>query len=153
MSRRIACERKGMARWVCPECGREFAKEDQGHFCAPGVPVDEVFAGRAPEQREIYAKLVAHLETLGDVHADSVRVGVFLKTDRKLAEIRPMARALSVNLALPRRLDSDRVARVYRSAGDKTWNDIRVTSIEQVDDELLDWLTEAYDYATDSATD
>ncbi len=56
-------------------------------------------------------------------------------------------------MALPRRLESGRVARVYRTAGDKTWNDIRVTAIEQVDDELLGWLTEAYDYATDQATD
>lgn len=138
-----------MARWMCPECGREFANRNQGHFCAPGVPVDRVFSGRPPAQRDIYEELIEFVATLGPVHADSVSVGVFLKTDRKLAEIRPMARALSVNLALPRRLDTPRVARVYRSAGEKTWNDLRLRTIEDVDDELLGWLTEAYDYATD----
>jgi hypothetical protein len=140
---------RSVTRWVCPECGREFGKANQGHVCAPGVPLEEVFMGRPPVQREVYDALLAHLETLGGVHADQVRVGVFWKTDRKLAEIRPMARALSVNLALPREIRSPRVMRVLRSSSDKFWHIVRITRPDEVDDELLGWLTEAYDYATD----
>jgi hypothetical protein len=138
-----------VTRWVCPECGREFANANQGHFCEPAVPLEEVFEGRPAGQREVYEALLAFLDTLGGVHADQVRVGVFWKTDRKLAEVRPMARALSVNLVLPRELHSPRVARVNRYAADKVWHSIRLTSVDQIDDELLGWLTEAYDYATD----
>jgi hypothetical protein len=138
-----------VGRWECPECGREFGNRNQGHLCAPGVPLAEVFEKRPPVQRELYDALIAHLETLGPVHADAVRVGVFLKTDRKLAEIRPMARALSVELALPRELDSPRVMRVLRASSEKFWHVIRITEPDEVDDELRDWLTEAYDYATD----
>jgi hypothetical protein len=43
------------------------------------------------------------------VHADAVRVGVFLKHERKLAEVGPMARSLSLELVLPRRVDDTRV--------------------------------------------
>ena len=60
-----------------------------------------------------------------------------------------MARALSVNLVLPRELHSPRVALVNRYAADKVWHSIRLTSVDQIDEELLGWLTEAYDYATD----
>jgi hypothetical protein len=39
--------------------------------------------------------------------------------------------------------------RVLRSSSDKFWHIIRITRPDHVDDELLGWLTEAYDYATD----
>jgi Domain of unknown function (DUF5655) len=137
-----------MARWECPDCGREVGNRNQGHVCAPGVLLDEVFEGRPPVQRELYDVMLAHLESLGGVHADAVRVGVFWKTDRKLAEIRPMARALSVQLTLPREVDTP-ITRVLRASSEKFVHIIRVNDPDEIDDELLGWLTEAYDYATD----
>jgi len=137
-----------MARWQCPECGREFGNRNQAHVCAPGCTDDEVFAGRPPAQREVYEEILAHLESHGPVHVDAVKVGVFLKSDRKLAEVRPMARALSLELLLPRSVDSPRVLRRMPVSATTTWHVVRLTATGQVDDELRDWLTEAYDYAT-----
>ncbi|GAA3450671.1 hypothetical protein [Dactylosporangium matsuzakiense] len=30
-----------MARWICPECEREFDRARQGHVCVPGGTVDD----------------------------------------------------------------------------------------------------------------
>lgn len=122
---------------------------NQAHVCAPGVTLDECFAGRPSVQRDIYAAIIAYLDTLGEVHADVVRVGVFLKTGRKLAEIRPMARAVSLDLVLPRVIESPRVLRHIRTSAETIVHVIRLTGVDQVDDELRAWLAEAYDYATD----
>jgi hypothetical protein len=78
------------------------------------------------------------------VHEDAVKVGVFLKRERKLAEVRPMARALSVNLFLPRRVDSDRFARYLPLGPGRVLHMLRLTTAEQVDDEVRAWLDEAY---------
>jgi hypothetical protein len=56
-----------VGRWTCPDCEREFANVHQSHVCAPGIDVEQVFAGRLPVQREIYDEIVGHLRTLGDV--------------------------------------------------------------------------------------
>ncbi len=109
--------------------------------------MDDCFAGRPPVQREIYDALVAHLETLGPLHLDAVRVGVFLKHERKLAEVRPMARSLSLMLVLPRVVVDPRISRTYRISADRTAHHIKLTSQDQVDEQLYDWLTEAYDAA------
>jgi hypothetical protein len=138
-----------MSRWRCPKCDREFGLARQSHVCAPGCTVEETFAGRPPYQREIYDALLSYLRSLGPVHADSVKVGVFLLSDRKFAEIRPMARALSVELFSPRPLVAERVMRSVPIGRGRTWNSIRLRAVEQVDDELLGWLGEAYDAATD----
>jgi len=138
-----------MSRWTCPECEREFGLVRQSHVCAPGCTVEETFAGRPPYQREIYDALLSHLRDLGPVHADSVRVGVFLLSDRKFAEIRPMARALSVELFMPHPLVTERVMRSVPIGRGRTWHSIRLRAVEQVDDELLGWVGEAFDAATD----
>ncbi|WP_432978637.1 DUF5655 domain-containing protein [Dactylosporangium sp. CA-233914] len=132
-----------MARWVCPECEREFDKPRQSHVCVPGCTVEETFAGRPGYQREAYDTIVAFLRRLGPVHEDAVKVGVFLKHERKFAEIRPMARGLSVELYLPRRIDDPRIARHLPIGGGRVVNIVRITAAEQVDGRLKQWLEEA----------
>jgi hypothetical protein len=138
-----------MARWTCPRCDREFGRANQSHTCVPGGTVEESFAGRPDYQAEAYRRIMAHLATVGPVHVDAVKVGVFLKSDRKFAEIRPMARALSVNLEMSHALEGPLVARRYRFAVDRFASEVRVTNPDQVDNVLCGWLTEAYDEATD----
>ncbi len=91
-----------MSRWTCPRCDREFGRANTAHVCVPGCTVDECFAPWPPLWRDIYDAIWEHLASLGPVHADAVKVGVFLLSDRKLAEVRPKARSLSLELLLPR---------------------------------------------------
>ena len=50
-------------KWKCPKCGREFAKQDQQHFCVKPKTVDEYIELQAenvqPKLREIRAILQA----------------------------------------------------------------------------------------------
>ncbi len=138
-----------MARWVCARCDREFGRANQSHTCVPGGTVEESFAGRPDYQAEAYRRIMAHMAALGPVHADSVTVGVFLKSDRKFAEIRPMARGLSVGLLMSRPIDDTRASRVERIASGRFASFVRITDPDQVDDVLCGWLTEAYDDATE----
>jgi hypothetical protein len=116
--------------------------------CVPGCTVEETFAGHKPEYRLIYDEIMAHLESLGPVHADAVQVGVFLKAADKIGEIRPKARSLQLYLSMPRTIEDPRIARRMRTAADKVGHIIKLTQLSDVDDTLLDWLTEAYDFAS-----
>jgi hypothetical protein len=137
------------ARWVCQFCEREFGRTHQSHVCVPGNTVDETFAGHPPQRRAAFDAVLAHLRTLGPVHLDAVKVGVFLKSDRKLAEIRPRVRSLDLMLALPRSLDDPRVARHLRGSTTHTWHVFKLKDESDVDDQIRAWLTEAYGDATD----
>jgi len=93
--------------------------------------------------------IIEHLRSIGPVHADAVRVGVFLKTDRKLAELRPKSRWLSCYLYLPREIADPRVSRSTRLSAGRVVNEVKLRTPGDVDDELLGWLEEAFDEATD----
>jgi uncharacterized protein DUF5655 len=128
-------------------CDREFALANQSHVCVPGCTVDQSFARRPPIQREIYDALVAHLRTIGPVHEDAVTVGVFLKNDRKFAEVRPMMTRLSLALILRGKIDHPRFYRYVRVSADRVAHLMRLTAVDDIDDELRGWLTEAYEQA------
>jgi hypothetical protein len=136
-----------VSRWACPDCEREFGRAHQSHVCVPGGTVDETFAGRPAYQRATYDEIAAHLGTLGPLHVDAVRVGVFLKNSQKFAEVRPKARSLSLALVLPRRLDDARVARSLPISTGRVVNFVKLTCVDDIDDQVRGWLTEAYDAA------
>ena len=131
-------------RWVCPRCDREFGHERQAHVCVPGCTVDDVFATRPSYQRAVYDAILAHVTRRGDVHEDAVTVGVFLKAQRKFAEIRPMAHALSLDLVLPRAVDDPRVLRQVPIASGRVVHVIRLRDPGEVDGQLRGWLDEAF---------
>jgi hypothetical protein len=129
---------------MCPLCEREFDRARQAHVCLPGNSIADTFAGSRAWQRPICDAVVAYVETLGPVHVDAVSVGVFLKHQRSFAELRPMARALSANLVLPRTVEHARVARRMTASAQRIVHCVRLTSVTDVDEQMRDWLAEAY---------
>jgi hypothetical protein len=91
---------------------------------------------------------IAHLAQLGPVHADVVQVGVFFKCDTKLAELRPKAHWISLEVILPQPIEDRRIARRIRLSEARTVHVIKLRSVEDVDDGVRNWLTEAFLFAT-----
>lgn len=138
-----------MARWTCPRCDREFAHPRQAHVCVPGITVAQLLARHPGWMGEAYARVIDHLKSLGPIHEDAVSVGIFLKSDRKVAEFRPRARTVLLWFFLPHRLDDPRIGRIEEVAAGRFGYPLSLTSAAGVDDQLLDWLAEAYDTNTD----
>lgn len=138
-----------MPRWTCPSCEREFGSANQAHVCAPGISVEELL-GRHPDWvTDIYGAVIAPLRALGPVHEDAVNVGIFLKSDGKIAEFRPRVHSVLLSVCLPSPRDDTRVLRIYSSAPDRHWHPIKLTGAEEVDDQVRAWLQESYDANTD----
>jgi hypothetical protein len=137
-----------MSRWVCPECEREFGARNQAHSCAPGISVEDLLGRHPAWVAEIYRALVDPLLRLGPVHEDAVEVGVFLKADRKFAEVRPRARSVLLWVMLPEPHSGPAVRSVIE-AGRTYAHRIVLTGAGQVDDDLRELLALAYDLATD----
>lgn len=138
-----------MPRWTCPRCDREFGRANQSHTCLPGGTVDAALAGHEPRLRAIYDAIASHLRSLGPVHEDAVAVGVFLKRDRKLAEVRPRSRDVSLALYLPRPVRDRRIATAGGAGASRVVHILLLRDAEDVDDWVRDLLTEAFLHASD----
>ncbi len=140
-----------MTRWTCPRCDRQFGNAGQSHTCIPGCTVDATVAGRPPEQRAVYDAILAHLLTLGPVHEDAVGVGVFLKRDRKLAEVRPRSRDVLLGLYLPRPVPDRRFTKVLGPSAARVVHLLPLRDAAEVDEQVRGWLTEAFLHASGEA--
>ena len=133
-----------MAEWVCAECGRLFGRAGQSHDCAPGLTLEEYFATGPVHERPIFDAVMAHVETLGPVHADIVSVGIFLKNPRKFAELRPKDRWVAISFSLRRRALHPTITRKVVEYGARYWHVANVRGPGEVDSALLDLLADAY---------
>lgn len=133
-----------MAGWTCPECERRFRRAGQSHECAPAMSVEEYFSTGPPHERPVYEAVMRHLRTLGPVHVEPVSVGIFLKRAGGFAELRPMQRWVAVSFALPRRAGHPTIVRKVVPYNGRYYHIANVASPDDLDEALLDLLTEAY---------
>jgi hypothetical protein len=108
------------------------------------MTLDEYFSTGPERERPIFEAVLAHVETLGPVHVEPVSVGIFLKRARTFAELRPMQRWEALWFGLPRRVRHARITRTLEGNGPRVFHVARLYGPEDVDDDVRDWLTEAY---------
>lgn len=134
-----------MATWECPACGRTFGKVGRPHMCNPGVTVEEYVAGGHPLTGPVHERVLAHLETLdGELIVDPVGAGIMYKHDSMIAMLRSKTKWVALGLVLRRRLDSPRVSLKVTENGGKFWHVFNIHDADAIDDEMCDWLTEAF---------
>ncbi len=133
-----------MVGWTCPNCQRSFGRRNQSHECLPGMSVDDYFEQRPVWERAIFEEIAEHLELVGDVLIEAVDVGIFFKRARTFAELRPMRNRLRLMVLLSRRMRNPRIARRYEGSGSRAAYCVDLREPAEVDDEVRDWLTEAY---------
>ena len=144
MARGAAHPVSPVSGWACPRCGRSFGRVNQSHVCAPGMAVDEWFADRVPWERDAFDLIVDHLDRLGPVVIEAVQVGVLLKRSRTFAEVRPRRDGLVLSVLLSRRITDPRITRVIGTSAGRAAHFIPLSAPGDVDDRVLDWLSESY---------
>jgi hypothetical protein len=133
-----------MPRWVCPDCGRQFGRNKQSHECAPAMSLEHYFSTGPERERPIFEAVMEHLDTVGPVHVEPVSVGIFLKRSRTFAELRPMQKWVALSFALSRLVSHPRMARKVIPVGNRRYHVVNIRGPEDIDDQIRDWLTEAY---------
>jgi len=130
--------------WTCPECGRQFRRTRQSHECSPAMTLDEYFATGPPHERPVFEAVMAHLATLGPVHVEPVSVGIFIKRDGSFMELRPMERWVAMSFPLRRRARHRTIVRKVMQWHGRYYHIANVRQPEDLDDALLDLITESY---------
>jgi Domain of unknown function (DUF5655) len=132
-----------MEWWTCPDCGRQFGRHKQGHVCVPAMSVNEYYADLPPFHREVHEAVVDHLQSEDDVHVETVSVGVLIKHGRTIVELRPMKNWLALSIVLPRRVRHPRITRTMPMNNGWAAHVVRIYSVDDIDDQVRDWLSES----------
>jgi hypothetical protein len=133
-----------VARWTCPDCQRQFGRVRQSHECAPALSIDEYFSTGPERERPIFEAVMAHLDGVGPVHVEPVSVGIFLKSTRTFAQLRPKTRWVALSLSLARTVEHPRIGPKVQLWGGRYYHVFNLRGPEDLDDRIRECLTEAY---------
>jgi hypothetical protein len=101
--------------WTCPACDRAFATR-RAHVCAPGMPLEVWLDERAPGHRRAADAVLRVAKRYRELVIEAVGVGVLIKRERTIVELRPKTRWLDMSFISSESIDDARIARTVRWA-------------------------------------
>jgi hypothetical protein len=111
------------------------------------MSLEEYFSTGPAHERPIFEAVMRHADTLGPVHVEPVSVGIFLKRAQTFAQLRPMQRWVALSFSLPRTVRHPTITRKVVLYHGRHYHVANLRSPEDFDDDLRDWITEAYLHA------
>lgn len=129
--------------WRCPQCQREFANANQSHACGRHS-LDAHFEGKSPHIRAIYDAFVAALAAIGPVIVLPEKTRIAFQVRMSFAQLTPRRQWIDGHVVLARRLEHPRFRSVQTFSPRNHLHVFRLTSVDDVDDDVRMWLTEAY---------
>ena len=131
--------------WTCPSCARTFGRARQGDECAPALTLEQYFSTGPVWERPVYEAVAAVLEPLEGVWVEPVSVGILFKRGRTFVELRPRTKWVDLGFVLPHRIVRPTITRhATNQAKTLTQHVVRMTSPDQVDAQMSDWLLESW---------
>jgi hypothetical protein len=114
-------------------------------MCQPGLTLAEHFAGARPDAEPIFRVVNAHLETLdGDLIVDPLEKKILFKNGPTIAILDSMTKWVALGFTLRRKVTSKRFSRKVSEMSGRFHHVMNLTDPEQIDEEVLAWLTEAF---------
>lgn len=115
------------------------------HPCGPWT-VSAFLDGKGPRARELFDSFVGLVRSIGpfDLAPAKTRVGFMVRV--RFAGVQRLSdRGMTAGFWLKRRIENPRFTKVEHLGHDDWIYTFRVTSPEELDDEVLGWMREAYD--------
>jgi hypothetical protein len=130
--------------WRCPRCSRTFANTNQTHTCARLGDLDAHFASAQPQVRETFDRVLAVVSECGPVEVLAEKTRIALHVRMSFAAFVVRRRWLDGHVVLARTVESERFRRVQVFSPRNVLHEFRLSSPDEVDDEVAGWLREAY---------
>ena len=109
------------------------------------------FANRSPEVRLIYDRILTESKRFGPVIEDPKKTSIHLVNSTAAAGVATRKEHLILTLKSDRKLTSPRIHKSEQVSAKRFHHEVKLTSPSDVDDELAEWLKEAYELSAKSA--
>lgn len=105
---------------------------------------DSLFVGEDAEVRDTYDRILEVLRDLGPFEAQPKKTSIHLAHSVGFAGIHPRKTYLYLNLRSDRAIDSPRVVKTEQVSKNRYHTEIKLSSPDDVDAELVGWLGDAF---------
>ena len=128
--------------WRCPKCKRQFRKRKQLHSCV-SYSVRDHFKDKPAARKQTFDRLIAKARQFGPVRTDAVKSLITISGRFHFAAVYVRRNSLTLEFVLERKLSDRRIEKVQKVLA-RYSHFVRLTGLEDVDTQLVNWLQEAY---------
>jgi hypothetical protein len=97
-----------------------------------------------PEIRDLYQKLPDEIFKFGKVVIEEKKTSFYLKSKSAFAGVQPRENYFILNIVFASSIKSPRVIKQEQVSKNRFHNEVKIEKIEDIDNELLKWLKDAY---------
>lgn len=115
---------------------------------APQNPVEQHFAKSDPLVRDVYAHLLGAVESFGPIIVEAKKTSIHLCHRTAFAGVRVRSKYLILTVKSDTDITSKRIVAHEQTSANRWHLDIRLSTIDEVDKELLTWLRNGYDLSS-----
>jgi hypothetical protein len=105
---------------------------------------DALFAGKDDVVRAIYTRLLEALRAFGPFQEEPKKTSIHLVRNAGFAGAHPRKNSLYLNIRTDYPIESPRIARSEQVSRNRFHNELKLSSPDEIDAELLGWLKDAY---------
>ena len=106
--------------------------------------VTDHFVNKDPSVRVLYDQLVSLLKTFGPIEEDPKKTSIHLNRKSALAGIETRKNNFLLTIKSDHSIKSPRVEKVEKISSRRFYHKVRISSPDDIDEELKAWLQEAY---------
>jgi hypothetical protein len=130
--------------WTCPKCGRRFVGRNMWHACGDHS-VEKFLGSKGERARDFFDRFESLIAACGPYEVAPAKTRVAFMVWVRFAGVSAISdRGMTIAFGLPRRLRSGRIRKIEQYGSGWYGHFMRITSPDQLDDELLGWLGESY---------
>ena len=109
------------------------------------MPNSSLVTSSEDNVQEIYKTLVEKLDSLKGINFEEKKTSIHVVTTQSaFLGIHPKKKFLDLNIVTDQPLDSKRIKKVEQVSARRFHNEVRLENPSQVDAELWQWITQAY---------
>ena len=102
------------------------------------------FEGREPEVKSIYERIVSEARKFGNVIEEPKKTSIHLSRTTAFAGVATRKQALILTLKASANVPSPRITKHEQVSTNRWHLDVRLSRPDEVDDEIVRWLADAY---------
>jgi len=134
--------------WTCPNCDRQFVNSNMPHSCGR-YSVKQFLTGKTKQAITLYRHFNALVHDCGPVKIAPAKTRIGFQVRMIFAAVNKLSdRGLDAHVVLTRRLESPRFTRIETMTPKCYVHHFRIKSLSELDEEVANWLREAYQVGT-----
>jgi hypothetical protein len=106
--------------------------------------LDSHFSGKEPFVRVLYDRLLSVLRKFGGVIEEPRKTSIHLVNVSAFAGVQTRGTYILLNIKADHKIESPRIHKADQVAAKRFHHRVKVASVNEIDNELIDWLHDAY---------